>query len=186
MAATARRRPFTADEYHRMVAAGILDEDDAVELICGDIVNKAPKSTRHAACLAKLTEHLASALRQRATIRVQDPVALSPLSEPEPDILLAKHRVDAYAGGHPTADDVLLVIEVAESSIVYDRDIKLPLYARAGIPEVWLLDLTRRAVTVFTKPGANGYGSGTEKQPGDTLEPTAFPEAQLPVAALLP
>ena len=186
MAATARRRPFTADEYHRMVAAGILDEDDAVELICGDIVNKAPKSARHAACLSKLTEPLASALRQRATIPVQDPIALGPFSEPDPDIVLARHRVDAYAKGHPSGGDVLLVIEVADSSLLYDREVKLPLYAGAGIPEVWLLDLTRQAVTVFTEPGAKGYDNAFDKQSGDTLQPAAFPEVKLPVAALLP
>ena len=186
MAATARRRPFTADEYHRMLAAGILAEDDAVELVGGDIVNKAPKSARHAACLSKLTEHLASALRQRATIRVQDPIALGPFSEPEPDIVLAKHRVDAYADGHPTAGDVLLVIEVADSSLHYDREVKIPLYASFGMPEVWLVDLIRQAVTVFTEPGAKGYDNAFDKQSSDTIQPVAFPEVKLPVAALLP
>ena len=186
MAATARRRQFTADEYHKMLAAGILDEDDAVELIGGDLVTKAPKSTRHAACLSKLNELLSGALRRRATIRVQDPITLGTLSEPEPDIVLAKHRVDAYAKGHPTAGDILLVIEVADSSLLYDREVKIPLYASFGIPEVWLVALTRQAVTVFTEPRAKGYDNCVDQQPGDTLQPTAFPEVQLPVAALLP
>ena len=153
------RYKFTTDDYHRMAEAGILDEDDRVELLDGEIIPMAPMGNRHAACIDRLTRWLVQQLGDRAIVRVQNPISLGDYSEPEPDVSLLRPRDDFYATGerHPGPEDVLLVIEVADSTIELDRRVKLPLYARHGITEVWLLDLVRNAVEVCRQPGSEGY-----------------------------
>jgi Uma2 family endonuclease len=150
-------RRFTVDEYHRMAEAGILGEDDRVELLDGEIVQVSPIGARHAATVSRL-EHLFHHLAgNRAIVRGQNPVRLDNYSEPEPDIALVAPRDDYYAADHPVPRDVLLIVEVADTSLRYDRHRKLPSYARAGIPEVWLVDLTLDRVERHREPRGDAY-----------------------------
>ncbi len=136
MAAQVARRMFTTDEFHRMAAAGILSEDDRVELIDGEIVQMSPIGSPHASCVDRLTALFVRRFGRRAIIRVRNPIVLSRHSEPQPDLAVLKLRTDFYAEKHPGPSDVLLVVEVADTSADYDRLTKVALYARAGIPEV--------------------------------------------------
>jgi Uma2 family endonuclease len=178
------KRRFTAEEYQEMGRAGILTEDDRVELIEGEIVQMSPIGSRHAACVDRLTGLLARGAGDRAIVRVQNPIRIGKDSEPQPDLTLLRPRSDFYAAGHPTPKDVLLLIEVVASSEDYDRDVKLPVYARAGIAEVWLVDLEHNRIEVFRKPGRGGYGDVTTA--GAKLSPKALPDLTLAVADILP
>ncbi len=157
MSAQLTRRPFTTAEYHRMIEAGIFTEDDRVELIDGEVIKMAAIGPRHAACVKKLAEFLIVKVRKFATIGVQDPVQLSDYSEPEPDISLLKRREDFYAQGHPRPEDILVAIEVADTTADSDREVKIPAYARAGILEVWLVDLYNDRIEVHTRPASGVY-----------------------------
>jgi len=152
-----RRYRLTADDYHRMAKAGIFAEEDRVELIEGEIIEMAPIGSQHAAYVARLQKLLEHSAGDQAIIWIQNPVVLNDQSEPEPDICLLRPRTDFYASAHPHPADVLLIIEVADTSLAYDRDVKLPLYARHGIPEVWILDLENRCLHVFTGATETGY-----------------------------
>ncbi|HWQ31789.1 MAG TPA: Uma2 family endonuclease [Blastocatellia bacterium] len=151
------RKLFTTAEYHRMIEAGILHEDDHVELLNGEIINMAPIGPRHAACVDRISDLLWRKARKAAIIRVQNPVGLSPYSEPQPDISLLKLRSDYYAHGHPAPDDVLVAIEVADTTLEYDRNAKIPAYARAGIAEAWLVDLNNDRIEIYTQPDQGFY-----------------------------
>jgi len=183
--ATVVRHRFSVEDYHRMAQAGILGEDDRVELIDGEIVDMAPIGPRHAGTVKRLADLLSGALRGRAILSVQDPVRLGERSEPQPDVALLRPRADYYASGHPTAADVLLVVEVAETSADYDRQVKVPLYARHGVAEAWLVDLAAGAVEVYRGPGAGSYGEVRTLGRGETLSPLAFPELTLTVDEIL-
>ncbi len=182
------RRLFTVDDYYAMVEAGILGEDDRVELIEGEIITMAPPGLPHSSGVDRLTMLFAPPLAGRAIVRVQNPVRLSDRSEPQPDVALLRFRQDYYAGRVPDArlDDVLLVVEVAHSSLRYDRNVKLPLYARSGVPEVWIVDVEARALDVYREPSADGYHLHDRRSTGDTVRPVAFPDVVLPVGDLLP
>jgi Uma2 family endonuclease len=130
MAQLPAARRFSVHEYHQMAAAGILNEDDPVELIEGEIVEMPPMGSPHAACISRLTQILVTQAGNLADVRVQLPVRLDERSEPEPDLALVKPRADSYASAHPGPDDVLSVIEVADTTLHYDRSVKGPLYAR--------------------------------------------------------
>jgi Uma2 family endonuclease len=175
------RRRFTADEYHRMGDSGILSEDDRVELIEGEIVEMAPIGSRHQACVDRLTELLSRHMAQRAVIRVQGPIRLGEHSEPQPDLALLRRRPDFYAASHPGPQDILLVVEVADTSADYDREVKLPIYSRFSIPEVWLVDLQGERVDVFLEPSIAGYQSIQMLRRGHHLCPRAFPDLELTV-----
>jgi Uma2 family endonuclease len=179
-------RPFTVEEYYRMAEAGILGEDDRVELLDGEIVQMSPIGSRHAACVARLNRKFTRALGERAIVQVQNPLRLSQRSEPQPDLCLLRPRPDYYAGAHPGPGDALLVVEVADTSLEFDRDVKLPLYARAGVPEVWLVDLEGEQVHVFCEPARGSYLSVCELVAGDELVPRALPEFRVPVQEILP
>jgi Uma2 family endonuclease len=170
-----KRRRFTVDEYHRMGRAGILHEDDRVELIEGEIVEMAPIGDRHAACVNDLNEAFLTRLAGRAIVSVQNPVRLSSGSEPQPDLLILRPRADRYRHGLPTPDDVLLLVEVSDTTLAYDRGIKLRLYALAGIPEVWIWDLKRRRVLVFRGPDGAAYRE-TRVVTSGSVSPAAFPD----------
>lgn len=178
------RRLFTSAEYHAMAEAGILSEDERVELIAGEIVRMAPIGSRHAGCVKRLNRGL-SPLGDRALISVQDPIALGPSQEPEPDLSILRPREDDYTRSHPTPAEILLVIEVADFSLGYDRDVKIPLYARAGIPEAWLVNLLQREILMYRNPSENGYREVRTFRPGDRLSPQAFPDFELRVEAIL-
>ena len=170
------RRRFTVDEYYRMAAAGILHEDDRVELLEGEIVQMAPIGSRHAGCVITLDGWFNGLLGGRALVSVQNPVRLSQHLEPQPDLMLLRPRVDNYRRGHPTAEDVLLLIEVADATPAYDRGTKLPLYARAGITEVWIVDLDRERVEVYREPVGGRYQRGTVHERRSVIAPAAFPD----------
>lgn len=153
-----RRHRYTVDDFHRMGETGILRQDDRVELIQGEIVDMAPIGTLHAATVKRLSKTLISAIGDRAIVSIQDPIVLSDFSEPLPDIALLRYKNDYYASGHPHVEDILLVIEVADSSLRYDREIKLPLYASHGIPHAWLVDLENKCLTAYSQPQTGLYG----------------------------
>lgn len=175
-----QRRRFTVDDYYRMAEAGILAPDERVELLDGEVVPMTPIGNRHAACVDRLARLVFERLGSRVHLRIQNPVRLDEHSEPEPDVALLRPRDDGYAGGHPTPDDVLLVVEVADASLHRDRDLKLPLYARAGVPEVWVVDLSSHTVEVYAEPSLDGYGSARRARTG-SLVPVEVPHLKLDV-----
>jgi len=169
MAAAVEQRAFSVTDYHRMVEVGILTEDDRVELIDGRIIIMSPIGSRHAACVKRLNTYLSQQVGGTAIVSVQDPIQLNDYSEPELDVALLRLRDDFYATSHPTPEDILLVIEVADTSEAYDREEKIPLYARSNIPEVWLVSLPKTRVEVYTEPVADMYRHVRYALPGDTL-----------------
>ena len=181
----ARRRPFTVGEYYRMAAADILTEEDRVELIAGQIVAMSPIGSRHAACVDRLNGLLHRQQESPFIVRVQSPIALDAYSEPEPDLVLLRPRADFYADAHPTASDVLLAIEVADTSIDYDREVKLPLYAQAGIPEVWLIDLQKNRVEVYARLQGDAYQQCVEVTADATLTSPTVAGLELAAADVL-
>jgi Uma2 family endonuclease len=178
------RRAFTVEDYHRMVQAGILREDDRVELLEGEILEMAPIGSRHAGCVARLTALFARG-QTKGIVWVQNPIHLSERSEPQPDLTLVRPRGDFYSQSHPGPGDILLVVEVAETSVEVDRDLKVPLYARAGIAEVWLVDLSGESIEVFQRASPQGYQEVRRVRRGDRLAPRALPDLDLAVHDLL-
>lgn len=185
MATQLTRRRFTVAEYQQMAQAGILGEDDRVELIDGEIVEMTPIGRRHAACVDRLTQLFTETLGRAAQVRVQNPINLDERSEPQPDLALLRPRSDFYASGHPTPGDILLVVEVAETSADVDRRVKVPLYARSGVPEVWLVDLDQAAITVYRDPTSGGYRTLQTLRRGASLAPAALPDVELAVSDIL-
>lgn len=177
------RRRFTVDDYHRMVEAGILHEDDRVELIEGEIVEMSPIGWRHARCVTKLNALLSRQIPEDLLVAVQNPVQMGERGEPQPDIAVV--REDAYAGSHPDPEGTLLVIEVADSSLAYDRRVKLPLYARYGYAEVWIVDLAGEVVERHSEPADRGYGASRRARRGESLESEALPGLALSVDDVL-
>lgn len=186
MAVPVRRRLLSVDEYHQMVGAGILAEEERVELIHGEVFEMTPIGNRHAACLRRLLRLLVPRLGEGVQPDVQNPVSLPAQdSEPQPDLVLLRAREDGYASGHPTAADIPLLVEVSDHSLAYDRDVKVPLYAAAGIPEVWLIDLPAATIVVYRRPAVDGYREVRRFRSGELLSPEALPGAELPVSAIL-
>jgi Uma2 family endonuclease len=163
------RHRFTVGEYERMGQVGVLDEDERVELLDGEIVRMTPIGPAHAGLVNRLNRMLMQRLGNRAIVTVQNPVRLAPYSEPQPDLAIARPRRDDYQLSHPDEREVLLIIEVADSSLPVDRGVKVPIYAVAGIPEVWLVDIPGRRVLVHRKPEDGAYTDTAEARPGDTL-----------------
>jgi Uma2 family endonuclease len=151
------RHFFTVAEYERMGEAGIFKEGDRVELIAGEIVEMSPIGMRHASCVARLTQLLGQALQGRAIVWVQNPVRLDDFSEPQPDVAVLKPRADFYGQALPTPDDVLLLIEVSDTTLEYDRQIKVPLYARALVPEVWIVNLAGERIETYAELEGDAY-----------------------------
>jgi Uma2 family endonuclease len=173
------RRRFTADEYMRMGEVGILGEDEHVELIRGEILTMSPIGPRHSAFVANLTRLLVVALGERATVWIQSTVRLFPDTMPEPDLALLRQRRRAYREAHPAPEDIALVIEVAETSLAYDRGTKLALYAAAGIPECWVVDAAAEAIEVYREPREPRYQQVTRLTGPGTVSPLAFPDVVL-------
>jgi Uma2 family endonuclease len=180
------RHTFTTADYDRMIAAGIFGEDDRLELIEGEIVEMSPISSRHAACAKRLNSLLGHSLGDAATIGIQDPVHIGERSEPQPDISVLRPSPNFYASAHPTADDIFLLIEVAESSVGIDRRVKVPLYGRHTVLEFWLVDVDDSLVTVYREPTPNGYASVRVARRGEALTMLAFPGKELAVDEILP
>jgi len=180
------RHRFTVEEYHRLGEVGILPEDSRIELIAGDIVVREPIGSYHAGTVNRLNRLWTSILGERAVVQVQNPVELAKDdSEVQPDVTLLRPRADFYAARHPVAADVLLLIEVADTSLPRDRRVKMPLYARAGVSEAWLVDLTTDRVEVYRRPTARGYGDVRALGRGEAIAPEAFPHLTIAIADLL-
>ena len=154
------RHLISVDAFHRMGETGILGPQDRVELIDGEIIDMSPIGVLHAAIVDVLARHFGRRTGESVFVRCQNPLRLDDISEPEPDIAILRLRADFYMTAHPGASDVLLVIEVADTSLAYDLGTKVPLYARHGIPEVWVIDAATRQTRVFRRPvGSGGTGS---------------------------
>ena len=179
------RGPFTVADYNRMAETGLLDAKARVELLDGLIVEMSPMGPRHASCVTRLNRFFTVAGEGRITVRPQLPAILDEYSEPEPDVAVLKYRADGYAVAHPGPDDVLLLIEVMDSSVYRDRQLKLPLYARAGIRELWLVDLEGDVVDVYREPGPDGYAVERRAVRGERLTPSLLDFATLPVSDIL-
>ncbi|OKH34066.1 hypothetical protein NIES2119_21430 [[Phormidium ambiguum] IAM M-71] len=179
------RRKFTVKQYHQMIEAGILTEDDRVELIKGEIVEMTPINRRHSAHVNRLNELFILRLAQLVTVGVQNPVELNDNSEPQPDISLLRRKADFYKSGHPQPQDILLLVEVADTTVESDREIKIPLYAENGIIEVWLIDINEQYIEVYRQPSANGYQNIQRFVRGQNLSILAFPEVIISVDEVL-
>lgn len=177
MSATKHR--FSVDAYHRMGETGILHPSDRIELIDGEIVEMAPVGSPHIGAVLALTRLLSQAVPSSIVVSVQNPIRMGDQSEPEPDLALLRFRPDGYrTPPPPSAADVLLIIEVS------DREVKLPLYARHGVPEVWIVDLTARRVEIHRRPGRETYAEVVTRGQGATLEP--LPGLRISVAEIVP
>ena len=176
MAMAPVRHRFTIEEYRRMAAAGVLSEDSPVELIDGEILEMSPVGSRHVACVNRLDDLLHERLpRSSVIVQVQSPVVLGEHYEPEPDIAVLRFRADYYAGALARPTDVFLLIEVSDSSLPFDQDVKLPVYARAGIPEVWIVDLDGGSIDRHTGPTPDGYTQSVSAGHGATLAAATLP-----------
>jgi Uma2 family endonuclease len=180
-----KRHLLTVDEYYRMAEVGVLAADARVELIEGEVVDMASIGTRHASRVTRLNQLLTAAVGQAAIVAVQNPVRLSQRSEPQPDIAVLRPRADFYESAHPTPADVLLLVEVSDTTSRYDLEIKAPLYARHGIQELWVVDLDNHVLLVHRQPGTRGWGEVLQLEAPGTLAPRAFPHAVVDLAELL-
>lgn len=180
------RHLVTVDEFDRMVDAGVFAPEGRLELLDGEMVDMSPIGSAHQACVNRLTTLFAPlAVAERAVVQVQGAIRASAISRPQPDVALLVPRDDYYAEGHPGPSDVLLVIEVADTSVRFDRGTKLPAYGRAGVAETWVVDLNGGVVDVATRPSEQGDAHLVRVARGGTLAPTAFPDLRLAVADLL-
>lgn len=184
--ATRERRKFTVAEYYRMAEAGILKPDERVELIEGEIIVMSPIGPLHADDVDEFIAVFSQYAPGRFRIRVQNPLHMNDGSEPQPDAMLLRLRNDRFTKSHPTPADVLLIVEVADSSLEYDRQVKAHLYGRNNIPETWVKNLPEDCIERFTEPGPEGYAQHTIHRRGETLTPVSLPDLALAVADLMP
>jgi Uma2 family endonuclease len=176
---------FTVEEYERMGQVGILGKADRVELIDGQIVQMTPIGPPHNGTVITLTRLLLSAVGERAVVSAQGPTVLDDFSEPQPDFALLKPPEDAYRRRHPRPEDVLLLIEVADTSARFDRKVKLPLYAIAGIREYWIVDINQSAIEAYRSPAGDRYASVETLRSGDRIAPLTIPDVELSVSEIL-
>lgn len=179
------RHRLDVDAYYRMYELGILGENPRVELIDGDVIDMAPIGAGHAGMVNRLTEALVLACAGQAVVQVQNPVLLDRFNEPEPDFAVLRRREDFYEGQKPGPGDVLLLIEVADTSLRFDRTVKLGVYARAGVGEYWIVDLKRRVVQAYRRPGAEGYGETATHKGGERLALALMPEVVVDLGVAL-
>ncbi len=181
-----RRRRFTVEEYYKLAEVGILAPDERVELLAGEIIKMAPIGNKHAYGVTPFGEEFSVRLGRRVTVRILNPIRLSAGEEPEPDIAILHRRDHGYVSDHPGPGVVILLIEIADSSVGFDRRHKLPMYAAHGIPEVWLGDINARTVEVHDQPMAAGYGRVRVFDAGEMLSLPTFPDLEIPVADVMP
>ena len=186
MATNISKRRFTVHEYHRMVDAGILHEDDRVELIRGEILEMSPIGPRHNAAILRANESLSRIFQARALVGVQGSIRLDEWDEPQPDLYLLRPKQDYYASGLAKPSDVFLIIEVADSSLDYDRTVKADLYAITKIPEYWIADVNNDRVLAYSDIQDNVYRTMREFKRGQSLAPHLLPACPIPIHVLLP
>ena len=185
MSAQLEKRYFNVDEYYRMARASILKPDDRVELIEGEIIKMSPIGSPHAACVSRLDDLLHDFDKRKVMVRIQNPIRLDDFSEPVPDVVILKSRRDYYSTRHPIPSDVFIIIEVAETSVVADRHIKIPLHARSLIPEVWLINLPKKVIEVYFDPVAGSYRKSRKYKRGETAVAQSVPGLELEVNDIL-
>lgn len=178
-------KKFTTKQYHHMAATGILTPQDRVELIDGEIIQMSPIGRQHAMCVDGLNDAFGFALRPEAIVRVQNPVTLGDRSEPEPDLAILSRAAWLNLTGHPEPKDILALVEVSDTTLIYDRTVKAPLYAREDIPELWIVNLDARAIEVYRLPGPGGYQEMQTMRREDSLAFQAFPDKAFTVKQLL-
>jgi len=176
---------FSVADYHRMAGSGVLRPEARVELLDGRIIDMSPIGPFHGGLVKRLSRLFNLEARGRWTVSTQDPVRLDDHSEPEPDVMLLKPLADDYTGRHPRPDDVFLLIEASDTTLDYDRQEKLPAYGRAGVPEVWIVNLIDAGIEVYREPHFTGYGARMVLRAGDTARPQAFPDVAVDVGELL-
>lgn len=185
MATDVVRRRFDVSDYYRMADAGILRENDRVELIDGEIIEMGPIGSRHAARVKRAARVLGRYVGEAAIVSIQDPVRLDAHSEPVPDIALLNLRPDLYETVHPGPSDVLLILEISDTSSAFDRQVKAPIYARAGITELWLELISEECIEVCSDPVDGAYRDVRLVRRGESLTPKSFPQVSIPVGELL-
>lgn len=176
---------FSVKDYYRMAETGLLSPDARVELLDGQIIDMSPIGPFHAGVVKYLARFFNQNSNRRWLVSTQDPLHLDELSEPEPDLMLLKPVANDYKTRHPGAEDVLLLIEVSDASLSYDRTEKLSAYGRVGIPEVWIVNLIQLTIEVYREPHFTGYGKKSVLRAGDGIAPVAFPDAALDISELL-
>jgi Uma2 family endonuclease len=179
------KKRFTADEYQRMGQVGILSGDDRVELIDGEVLSMTPISARHNACVTRTHRAIVLAVGDDAIVQAQGSVRLDRYHEPEPDLVLLRPRADFYASRLAGPGDILLIVEVADSSIEYDRDVKARIYAEAAIPEYWLADLNANLVWRYSEPEGDTFRSVEQSRRGESIAPRLLPSCVINVDVLL-
>jgi Uma2 family endonuclease len=180
------RRPFTVHDYHRMAEAGILSEGDRVELIRGEILAMSPIGSPHNGAVIRANNFLARLVGVRALVAVQGAIRLSDYDEPQPDIFLLRPREDCYTRNHPGAEDIFLIVEVADSSLEYDQTVKAELYAAAGVAEYWIADIANDRIRTFADPEGGLYRTTGEFHRGESRTPRLLPGCAISAASLLP
>jgi Uma2 family endonuclease len=185
MSVNLAKHHFTVGEYERMGETGVFSPDARVELIEGEIIEMSPIGSRHAACVEPTAELIRESLERRFQVRSQNPIVLNDFSEPQPDIVVLRSRLDFYRSAHPVPEDVLLVIEVADTTVQYDRYTKMPLYARAGIPEVLLFNLPDDQLEYFSQPAMGTYQVSRVLNRGERFESTNVPGLTLDIQMIL-
>lgn len=179
------RKRFTVDDYYRMAEAGILKPTDRVELIEGEIVEMSPVGDRHAMAVNRATMVFARGLGDKVVVSVQNAVRINRYNEPQPDVVLIRPREGFYGDRHPRPEDVVLMIEVSDTTLKFDQNVKLPIYAQNGIREVWIFDLRKDVIHVYREPAGRSYAVCEIKLKSDSISPQAFPEFSISAAELL-
>lgn len=184
-ASAPRFRRFNVTEYYQMAKAGILKPDDRVELLEGEIVTMSPIGNQHAVCVRRLIKLLVGLVGDQGVVDVQNPIHLDDFTEPQPDLTVSKPRMDLYAAHHPTSADVLLIIEVADTTLRFDQRVKTRLYAKAGIPEVWIVDIAHEQIIGYTDPVAQRYETTKSCKRGETVSSEMVPVITIAVNDIL-
>ncbi|MEE3716305.1 Uma2 family endonuclease [Tumidithrix elongata RA019] len=178
---TPTRHRFTVEQYYKMAEVGILDITQRTELIEGEIIEMSPIGTKHAICVSDISEILTTKTIHFAHVRQQNPVHLSDRSEPQPDIALVKRPSSRYINSHPTPADIFLLIEVSDTTLKYDREIKVPLYAKATIPEVWIANLEAQTLEVYRQSDETGYQDIKQYTKGEVITLESFAEIAIAI-----
>ena len=179
------KKLFTVDEFYRMAEAGIFTEDDRVELIDGEIIEMSPIGNPHKACVNRATTFFTEAFGRSAIVSIQSPLRLSKYTEPLPDVIVLKPVPDFYASRECRPEDVLFMVEVSDTTLRYDKNIKLPRYAAAGVSEVWIEDLKNELLLVYRNPVEKGFATSLVLRRPDSISPLAFPKVTFKVDDLL-